>query len=463
MPNSIVTNKLTDLVALRFLVNAPFLTVGAKEHFKDQMQGKRAGQEYTFVIRDAAPVYDGEELKALEADTTNYGTLVAGSSNTDGAAIVDGTNLKNTIQEREIKMKLRDFAQFQDTNLIEPVTDMNWDKEVATPNGGAMAQKVVKAAVTGALSNASVAIVGGGFSALAEVAAHMTSISGEKIYGFIDPKIQAILTTNGQQFQPVGSPSSFYKSGLLGTFHEVEYRSQRFLPVISAPSAQFNAGTTVKNADGSFTVDTSKHLIKLTLTVNAADDGVVLKKGTPLNVEGVFATDLIGTETTEKFAFIVAEDVTLATGDTVVYVGGYVDSVDKVLGTKTAITSGGKTIGWETKGLGARLMAKEDGDVLTAADFKSKKVTFPLTAGKKYFIGQVRLDGSYEFCTLDKLDSNNAESKLGAVATDNASVKVHENRVVNNNTLTNRTRWDVVAMFGTIEQRGVANIYVEAN
>ena len=444
MANTIQTNKLTDLVALRFLVAAGFITAGAKEHFKDQMQGRRAGQEYTFVIRDAAPVYDGEEIVAA-------GGSAAPSSNANGVAIVDGTNLKNNIVEREVKMKLRDFAQFQDTNLIEPVTDMNWDAEVATPNGGKMANKVISKAVKEAVYNATTAIVGTGFQPLSEVAAHLASISMEKMYGFIDPKIQAILRANGQQFQPVGTPDTFYKQGLLGTFDEVEYRSQRFFPVINMPEV---TAASLKTANTATAIKVTAGQLQLDLVFAAADNGKVIPAGTPIFVDGVYACDLNGDPTAELYAFILAKDATVANGAATVDVGGkIVGDLTNVFGT--SVTANGVTT---TSGQGARLMCKENGGVLVAGDFQNKTAT-TLEKGK-YFMGQVRLDGTYEFCTLDKLDSNNAESKLGSVETkDGKSVKVHENRVVNNNTLTNTTRWDVVAMFGTIEPRGVSNIY----
>ena len=80
-----------------------------------------------------------------------------------------------------------------------------------------------------------------------------------------------------------------------------------------------------------------------------------------------------------------------------------------------------------------------------------------MPAAGKYACGQVRLDGTYEFCTLDKLDASNAESKIGAVE----GVKVHENRVVNLDNMTSKTRWDIVAMFGVIEGRGTSNFMIK--
>ena len=419
MPNTIVTNKLTDFVALRFLVNSGFLTVGAKEHFKDQMVGKRNGQEYTFVIRDAVEVFEG-------GDDGSIANITSGSP-------------KNTIVEREVSMRLRDFAASVETNAIEAVTDMNWDKEVAEPNGSKIANHVIRKAVGEAVPKATVAIAGSGFQPLAEVAAHFTSISGEKMYGFIDPKIEAVLTSNGQQFNPVGSPDSFYKQGLLGTFHSVEYRGQRFMPVINV-SAQLKP-TTVTSLAGD---NNSGHAYDAVLTIGltAGSAAFTVKKGTPFWVEGVMACDLIGDATAEQYAFIAAEDIAVTSGATSLAIPLKLDKKN----TTPTIAIGG-----------TREIAKEDNSSFSALSDLAGLAVKTLDAGT-YWMGQVRLDGAYEFCTLDKLDASNADSKLGKVE----AVAIHENRIVNLNNLTNTTRWDVVAMFGVIERRAVANLYVKA-
>jgi hypothetical protein len=415
MPNSIITNKLTELVALRFLVAAGFVTVGAKEHFKDQMVGKRNGQEYTFVIRDAVDVGEGLSL--------------------------DATNEKQTIVEREVKMSLTDFHAAVKTNSIESVTDMNWDKEVAEPNGGKIANYVVRKAVGEAFPKANTVIVGSGFQPLAEVAAHLSSISSEKMYGFVDPKIQAILTSNGQQFNPVGSPDSFYKQGLLGEFHNVEYRGQRFMPIVSVPEIAVPASLKTYN-DNSVIAVVDGHLV-LKLVSDASDSGKVIKKGTPIFVDGAFAADLLGDATAEPFAFIATADATLA-GTTAVGV--------QIDGVAADVTAFNKLL---AKG-GARAIVKEDNTSFADEKaFKNLAVTIP--AAGKYACGQVRLDGTYEFCTLDKLDASNSESKQGKVE----GITVHENRVINLNDMTNTTRWDIVAMFGVIEGRGVSNFMVK--
>jgi len=409
MPNTIVTNKLTDLVALRFLVASGFVTVGAKEHFKDQMIGKRNGQEYTFVIRDAVDVGEGLAL--------------------------DNTNEKQDIVEREVKMSIRPFHAAVKTSAIEAVTDLNWDKEVAEPNGAKIANYVVRKAVDEAFPKANVCIVGSGFQPMAEVAAHLSSISSEKMYGFVDPKAQAILTSNGQQFNPVGSPDTFYKQGLLGEFHNVEYRGQRFMPIIKV-DANLKPTTVTSLA----LAGTDSDIPTLTIGLTAGSAAFTIKKGTPFFVEGAMACDLIGDATAEQYAFIAAADVTVASGAT---------SAAIPVGVK------GQALPTIVKG-GTREIAKEDNTSFANVAALAGLAVTTAEAGK-YACGQVRLDGTYEFCTLDKLDASNAETKLGKVE----GITVHENRVVDLDNMTNKTRWDIAAMFGVIEGRGTANFMIK--
>ena len=136
MPNTIKTNTLAELVAVRFAEAAAFLTVGSSKYFAGQLVGKRNGQTYKFVVRDT-----GEAVNAL--------------------AISGGD--KTTIVEREISLTLDPFHVAVETNAIESVTDLNWDKEIAQPNSQKLVNAVTKKAVRNALGHAMTAFVGEGF------------------------------------------------------------------------------------------------------------------------------------------------------------------------------------------------------------------------------------------------------------------------------------------------------------
>lgn len=440
--NAIETNKLTSLVMLRFLTNAPYLTVGSKKYFSDQLVGKRNGQTYEFVIRDRAQVNHGlNQSKTVYAASTS-----GGSATTQIKTKADRAQLV----EQKVEMSLEDFNISVSTDAIEKYTDMNWEDEVAKPQGAALAQDVTRTYVQRNFPKAATAFIGSGFQPLAEAGAHLEDISSEKIFGFVDSKIQAILTSNGQQFNPVGSPSEFYAKGLLGTFHDVEYRSQRFIPKIKVPSA---VKTAIDAASAAVLAENdiagSKCKYKLTLTVSSGTYAV--KAGTPIYVDGLVACDLIGDATDSPFYFIVGEDVAMASA-----------------GTSLVLPIGNIPYG-SFKKSGTRVFAKEGGDgfadlaavntFLSAQISASKKPTVALTADKTYFCGQLRLDGAMEFETLNKFDASNAETKAGEVL----GFMMFENRVVDIDEMINDTRWDVVAMAGIVDPRACVNIYTTAS
>ena len=84
------------------------------------------------------------------------------------------------------------------------------------------------------------AFIGSGFTPLSQASGHLSSVVTEDLYGFVDPNVEAILTSNGQQFVPVDAPD-MYSKGLLGRFHGAEYRAQRWMPVVNVSEATSNA------------------------------------------------------------------------------------------------------------------------------------------------------------------------------------------------------------------------------
>lgn len=438
--NTIETNHLTDLVMLRFLVASPYLTVGSKKHFSDQLVGKRNGQSYEFVIRDRAPVKHGLDQKSGQV-------FVAATSGGSPTTAMKTKPARYQLIEKKVQMALEDFNISVATDAIEKYTDMNWEDEVAKPQGGALAQDVTRTYVTRNFPKAATAVIGSGFQPLAEGGAYLEEISSEKVFGFIDSKFQAILTSNGQQFNPVGSPDSFYAKGLLGTFHDVEYRSQRFIPKIKVAAA---TKTAIEGATAAvLSVDSTTGKFTLTLTL-ASSAQLSFKAGTPIAIDGLFACDLLGDVTDSPFYFIVGEDYTMASA-----------------GTSCALPIG--NIMWESyKKSGTRIFAQEDGEdfadlaavntFIAAQLTAGVKVTTPLAADKMYYCGQLRLDGAMEFETLNKFDASNAETKAGNVD----GFMMFENRVVDIDEMINDTRWDVVAMAGIVDPRACVNVYAQA-
>lgn len=391
MANEIKTNSLASLVAIRAAESAPYLTVGSKKYFADQLVGKRNGQTYRFVIKDT-----GDAVNRL--------------------SINEGDDI--SITEREVALSLEPWHVAVETNAIEGITDLDMDKEVGEPNGQKLVNAAVRKYVENDLGKCGTAFVGSGFAPLSQASAHLSSISNEDLYGFCDPNVEAILTSNGQMFVPVSAPD-MYSKGLLGKFHGAEYRAQRFMPTVSISKelvAEFDEGVTVSsyadNGDGT-----------ATLTLSGVTQSI--KKGTPIWVEGVMACDTIGDPTAQEHAFIALENA--SNGEVKV----------------RAVDNSGK---------GTSEIAAEDGSI---AIIEGMKCSIP-EAGK-YFMGIVRCNGAMEFETLDKLDAAGADYEKETVN----GLTVHKNRLVDLKTMENITRFDMVSLAGIVDSRAVSVFYVK--
>lgn len=412
MANTFKTNSLTELIAVRFAETAGYLTVGSKKYFAGQLEGKRNGQTYKFVVRDA-----GQAVNSL--------------------AISGGDKVE--LAEREVSMTLDPWHIGIKTNAIESVTDVKWDEEIAVPNSQKLVNAVVKKAVQGDLGKCGTAFVGSGFVPLSRASAHLASIVSDKLYGFIDPNIEAILTSNGQQFVPVGAPP-MYKTGLLGEFHGAEYRAQRFFKQvkISSTVASFLNGATMASSSAFAQNVTDGTIGDFKIAFTSPASALTIPAGIVIWVEGIYACDCVGDVTGNLHAFVVLEDKSVATTDT--------SATLKVRWVDLSASSATS---------GTREVAKVDGSVLALTDFNSKTIAVP-EAGE-YFAGIVRADGAFEFETLDKIDAEGADYEKGSVN----GVTIHKNKLINMETMVNTTRFDIVDMAGIVEPRACAYILVK--
>lgn len=399
MPNTIKTNSLAELITVRAAESAYYFTVGSKKWFKDQLIGKRNGQTYRFVIRDVGGAYEG-----LAADLAND---------------------KTSITEREVALSIRNFRVLVETNAIEQVTDVRWDDEIAEPNGQKLANKAVKAIMDSDFGKVGTCFVGQGFAPMSRASGHLASITSEELFGFCDPNVEAILTSNGQQFVPVNAPD-MYSKGLLGKFHGAEYRSQRFFPSVSiSTGTEFDGG---KVTVTSYTSGTSYD----TIVLGASTLTSSLKKGTPLFLEGVYATDTVGDPTSALHSFIVLEDATASSN---------------AITVKVAMV--------DLAGEGTKDIAKADGSAWTAATLAGLKVAVPEDG--LYYMGIVRANGAFEFETLDKIDANGADYEKVSVE----GLNVHQNSLVDIEKMINYTRWDLPVLAGTVEPRAVSMFLIK--
>lgn len=404
--NNIATNYQTELIALRAAEVAPYFTVGSKKFIEDsELVNKRNGQSYGFVIRDRAQV---ENQLAVSA----------------GA--------KKDIVEREVQLSIEPWHVYVKNNAVEGKTDLQFDKEVAEPNGLALIQEAVKKSISKDFSNSATAFVGkvGEFEPLSMATAHLGSIVTEPLYGFCDHMIEAIVTSKGAQFVPVDAPA-MYKQGLIGHFHGADYRAQRFLPRVRISKAIADA---MENATfGGFNASTNKLTITFGTATAAASK---VQKGTPFFIDGIVACDTIGDATTQPYAFIAKADVTVASGATSVVID--VEPVDVRFG-------------------GTREASLEDG---TAIDWSSLPLTTGVSAPAEgvYFTAIVRANGVFEFQTLNDVDVKTPDSTKGSVQ----GITVFQNRMTDMDAFTTGTRLDTFTMSGVVDKRAQAVVYVKA-
>lgn len=382
--NEFQVNERTELVLIRSAEAAPYLTVGTKSYLGDQLVGKRNGQTYQFVIRDA-------------------GEYVTG---------IDITGHKSTLKERPVEFKIQEGNIAIDTDILVKAS-VDFDKEIAQPNGEKLAKGLVKDVMDADLGKQNTAFVGQGWLPLFKASNFLESISSESQYAFFDPMIHSIARSSGKAYEPAGDVEPIYRKGLKGTIGEAEVRSQQGFKVVEISEALANelSSATVASYVTGAKVDT--------LTLNNVTEDI--PAGTPLFVAGVKACDLVGEATSAPKAFIAIEDA--ASG--VVKVR-HVDFVGR--GTKEA----------------------------SAKPAANAKLVNPIKEGT-YFTGIIRLNGAFEADTIKDLDWSNADER---VSTPNGIV-MHTARAVDVMKGTNTTRYTIAGVWGITDCRAVTYVCIK--
>lgn len=431
MANDFKTSRKTELVALRAAETAAYLTVGSRKYFKDQLKHKRNGTTFEFVIKDAGAYQRGIDLTGAHA---------AGAS---------------SLVERKIQKALNVGNVAVDTNIIEPVTDANWDEEVAKPQGKKLVNGIVRDAIDGCVGkyidevqvtdyhgdfgDTNTCFAGIGYGPLTDAQNFLASVSDEKQYGFINPRINSKLSNTGNAFDPDNAQPIFAK-GLLGKIGETQYRSCQFMPLVSVSTALATAMATV---DGISFASNGDNTATITLKASGSAIAVKIPKGFTIWINGLYAADLVGDRTSDLKAFIAVAD---GTNNGEMIVKDITKEEFAGEGTKIMVKADGSALGSTTS---AAITALE-GLVSNVGDVKF------LEAGD-YFSGQIRLDGAYEFEMLDEMDASNADTERA----DNEGVIVFQNRAVDVMKGTNKTRWTSIFMSGIVEPRAVATVLVK--
>lgn len=426
MANEFKTSRKTELVALRAAESAGYLTVGSKKYFKDQLKHKRNGTAFDFVIRDA-----GEYQRGIDLSGTGPSNLV----------------------EKKVTKVLNVGNVMVATNLIEKITDVDWDKEVAKPQGKKLINGIVSDTINGIkgktidgvtvstydgdFGNQNLAFAGIGYGPLTDATNALASISDESQYMFINPMVNSKLSNAGNAFRPTDADPIFSK-GLIGKLGECEVRTNQFMPLVIISSDL---------------ADDMANITAMTYAESGNDDGLAtitftgmsekFPKGSVVWIDGAYAADLVGDRTSSLRAFIAVEDGPSA-GVMVVKALSTEDWIGQ--GTKVICDVNGGALG-TTK---AAAITAFNGLVTSADDVLS------LEAGK-YFSGIVRLDGTMEFETLDEIDASNADTEKA----ENEGITVFQNRAIDTIKGSNITRWTSTTMAGIVEPRGVALVLVK--
>jgi hypothetical protein len=396
MANKYLPNKLTDLIAVRAAESGAYLNAGAKSYLADQLRpNMRNDQDYVFVVKDNGKYVNGKSLETTDV---------------------------SEIKERDVHAKLNVGNIVIGTDMINEVLEVNWDKEIAMPNGKALIEGFVQDAIKNDIGRQNIAFVGTGYMPVSKASRALGSITSDERYGFIDPMIDSVLATVGKGFDAVNLDPIASK-GVYGKIAGTTFREQQFLPAVEISvdlanelsSATVSGFVQVANASAA------------TLTLSGVTE--TIPAGTPLFVEGIYATNLVGNKMSFPKAFIAIEDAT----------AGAV-----------------KVRPVDFAGQGTKEAVKADGSNVEVTDFANAKLVNPIAAGT-YYMGIIRVEGAQEFDTLKKVDWSNAEQSSDSIE----GITVHEGRTVDILKGTNVTRWSVAGVSQCIEPRGAALILVK--
>lgn len=384
--NEFQVNEHTELILIRSAEAAPYLTVGTKSYLGDQLVGKRNGQTYQFVIRDA-----GEYVNGINIPESAVSTL----------------------KERPVEFKVQEGNIAINTNILVKAS-VDFDKEIAQPNGEKLAKGLVKDVMDADLGKQNTAFVGQGWLPLYKASNFLESISNESQYAFFDPMIHSIARSSGKAYEPAGDVEPIYRRGLKGTIGEAEIRSQQGFKVVEiseALAAELSSATVSGYVPGNNGFDT--------ITLNGVTE--TIPAGTPLFIAGVKACDLVGEATSAPKAFIAIED-----GAAGVVKVRHVDFTGK--GTKEA----------------------------SAFPAANAKLVNPIKEGT-YFTGIIRLNGAFEADTIKDLDWSNADER---VSTPNG-ITMHTARAVDVLAGTNITRYTIAGVWGITDPRAVTYVCIK--
>lgn len=395
MAQNFVNSKWAKVYLADVIDSMPYVKA-SKSYFASQMKGKKVGKTYSFVLRDAGKVTD--ELEISNGDLRD-------------------------IEEREVKVTLKNKKNVVGLDVLESVVDIeDFKTEIADTYGVKLGAEIQKDVIANTLFDAATASVNeNGWVAISKAIAFLKgSRVGGKVVGFMAPEAESGLTVdafNGWHFGPSEKANKMYADAAIGTFHGCDFVYANDIPVIEGKTISLEPSAATQNDDGT-----------VSLTVSALS--AAIPAGTPLQVSGAKACNIVGMATSTPFAFVVQKDA--AAGATKVVIGRV-----------------------ELSDCGSRNCYIEGADEV--ADLAGKTFTNMLTNGKSYYVAQARNNDAlaFENAPLDDLvGAENSTVELGGI-------KLKTTVMGNTTSMKNITRWDIAYGAKIVDNRQASLAYFE--
>jgi hypothetical protein len=406
MASSFINSKSVKIFIADVIDAMPYIKASVS-HFADQIVGKKAGESYYFVLRDAG-------------------------NPTEGLTIADGDD--TTVVEKQVKLTIKNEKNVVDLNVLQSVVDVeDFKTEIADTYGLRLGAEIQKKVIETSYFKATVATYpnagsDNGWPALARATAHLRAIrNGAKVFGHLAPEAEANLSQsalNNFKFADSALGQKWYGENSIGRFGGADWAYVTDTPTVTIPAASAISGISAASA---VTADGVGTLYISGPTGNTA----TLPAGLPLQLTSAYACNSVGMATNTKFSFILQSAVTL--NGTALIPATVQSLVAEDIGSRNIYISG-----------------------VTAASAVSGALTCPLSAGVVYDVAQVRCNEVMNWDNIPLDDIAGAETANEEVG----GVKLKVTKFGNVGTMVNKTRWDVGYLAGIVDERLVVDAYL---
>jgi hypothetical protein len=401
-----ITNKKVKIFVGEVLEGMNYLKA-SKSHFADQFSGKKNGESYYFVLRDAGNPTSG--IAITDSDDASVVEKEVKLTIAHKKSVVDLTVVQSCVEVEDFKTEIGDtFALRLGAEIQKDVIAANFFKSM-----------VATFPATGSES---------GWPALSKASAFLRSTrNGAKVSGYLSPEAEANLSVNALnnfKFTPSSVAEKLYGENAVGNFGGATYVATMDTPMVTCPAASAISGISAISATTAVGVGT------LYLTAPTGNTAI-LPAGLPLQLSNAYACNSVGMRTATKMSFILQSPVTLA-------------GATPVAATVQSIIP---------EDIGARNIYIEG---VGSASAVSGALTCPLSAGVVYDVAQIRTNDVMNWDNVPLDDLTIGETVNGELG----GIKIKATKYSDGDLLKNRTRWDVSYLAGIVDERFCANAYL---